>query len=55
MWKAMDLCLVLKIWVKILVKIKVNTDAKQSTIEARKTTSKRLIEKSAEKNWWFNW
>ena len=54
----MDFCLLLKTWVKILVKKSKNLSgkysqklldhAKQSTTDAHKTSSKRVIQKAAE-------
>ena len=47
MWKVMDFCLLLKIWVIDIVK-NLLTQLKISTTDAIKTASKRAIQKTAE-------
>ena len=47
MWKDMDLCLLLEVWVINYGKKLVNT-AKKSATDAIKTASKRSIQKTAE-------
>ena len=51
MWKVMDFCLLLKIWGENLsskYSQKILDHAKKSAINALKTSSKRVIQKTAE-------
>ena len=47
MWKDIDLCLLLEVWV-INVERNLLIQLKKSTTDAIKTTSKRIIQKTAE-------